>query len=73
MPNNSITGTVYVQYVVNQTGNIENVQIARSVDPALDEEAIKVFKTLPMKFKPGKIQGKPVKVLQIFWFDFELK
>ncbi len=58
---NGIQGKVYVKFVVNQTGNIEQVKVLRGVDPALDKEAIRVIKSLP-KWKPGSQRGKPVKV-----------
>ncbi|MBO7496962.1 MAG: energy transducer TonB [Salinivirgaceae bacterium] len=66
---NKVSGTVYVQFVINENGEIENVQIPQSVDPALDREAIRVVKSMP-NWIPGKIRGKPVKALQTLWFDF---
>ena len=66
---NKVSGTVYVQFVINENGEIENVQIPSSVDPALDREAIRVVKSMP-NWIPGKIRGKPVKALQTLWFDF---
>jgi len=50
--------------VVNPDGSVGKIEILRSIDPLLDEEAIRVVKTLP-KFKPGKQGGVPVKV----WFS----
>ncbi|MBP5668512.1 MAG: TonB family protein, partial [Salinivirgaceae bacterium] len=35
-----ISGKVFVQFVVNEEGNVENVGIARSVDPFLDKAAM---------------------------------
>ncbi|MBO7477345.1 MAG: energy transducer TonB [Salinivirgaceae bacterium] len=56
-----ISGKVFVNFVINKNGEIENVKIARSVDPDLDKEAIRVVQSLP-KFKPGMKNGKTVKV-----------
>lgn len=56
-------GTVYVRFVVTKTGKIGDVLIMRPVDPALDEEAMRVIKTLP-QWTPGKNDGRPVNV----WF-----
>ncbi len=39
---NNIQGRVVVQFVVTKTGSIGEVKIIRSVDPALDREAIHV-------------------------------
>ena len=58
---NDITGRVFVSFVVNKFGKVENVKVVRGVDPSLDKEAIRVIKSLP-KWKPGKQRGKPVKV-----------
>ena len=66
---NKVSGTVYVQFVINEKGEIENVMIPRSVYPALDREAVRVVENMP-NWIPGKIRGKPVKSLQTLWFDF---
>lgn len=61
---NGIEGKVFVKFVVTKTGEISNIQIVRSVDPALDKEAIRVVENLP-KFKPGMQRNRPVSV----WFS----
>jgi protein TonB len=66
---NKVSGTVYVQFVINEKGEIENVQIPHSVNPSLDREAVRVVESMP-NWIPGKIRGKPVKALQTLWFDF---
>ena len=58
---NGIQGKVYVTFVVNKQGRVENARIARGVDPSLDKEALRVVNSLP-PWKPGKQRGKPVKV-----------
>jgi TonB family protein len=57
-----IEGRVYVQFVVSKTGEITHVKIKKSVDPLLDEEALRVVKALPA-WKPGMIDGEPVNSL----------
>ena len=37
-----------------------SVEIKKSVDPALDKEALRVVKSMP-RWKPGKQQGKAVR------------
>lgn len=54
-------GKVYVQFVVNKNGSIEQVQIRQGVSDALDAEAKRVVKKMP-KWKPGENAGKPVRV-----------
>lgn len=61
---NGIQGTVYLRFEVKKDGSIGIVQVLKSVDKLLDDEAVRVLKTLP-KFKPGMINGKPVNV----WFS----
>ncbi|MBE9468006.1 MAG: energy transducer TonB [Bacteroidetes bacterium] len=68
---NGITGKVYVQFVVNGKGKVEQVKVVRGVDPSLDKEAIRVIKNLP-KWKAGKQRGKPVKVSFTVPINFQL-
>lgn len=64
-----ITGTVYIRFTVEKDGSISNVAIQRSVDPILDNEAIRVIQSMP-KWKPGKQRGKAVRVHQILPIKF---
>lgn len=59
---NGIDGKVYVQFVIDKTGNITNPQVIRGVDQYLDAEALRIVKTLP-KSVPAKQRGKPVKMV----------
>ena len=56
---NKIQGQVVVRVVVKENGEIGDVTVVRSVDKDLDEEAVRVVKSLP-KFTPGYRQGKPM-------------
>ena len=59
---NGITGTVYVQFVVDQNGEVVDVTVVRgAASKDLDQEATRVIKALP-KWTPGKQTGKPVRV-----------
>ena len=69
---NGIQGKVYVQFVVDRDGSVNNVVVARGVDPSLDQEAIRVVKQLP-KWKPGKQRGKPVRVSYTVPINFQLQ
>jgi protein TonB len=68
---NGIQGRVFVQFVVNQKGEIEQVKVVRGVDPALDREAVRVISSLP-KWKPGSQRGKPVRVSFTVPINFQL-
>jgi protein TonB len=60
---NNIQGRVILKFVVNSDGSADRIEILRSIDPLLDNEAMRVVSTLP-RFKPGKQGGVPVPV----WF-----
>jgi len=68
---NDISGKVYVRFVVTKTGAVGEVQVVRSVDKLLDDEAVRVVETLP-NFKPGQQRGKPVSVWYTVPIDFQL-
>lgn len=55
----NIQGRVMVSFVVEKDGSLSNVKVMRGVHPLLDAESVRVVKTL--KFKPGKMNGKPVR------------
>ncbi len=69
---NGISGRVIVQFAVNNVGKVVDARIVRSVDPALDKEAVRVVMRSP-KWAPGKQRGKPVKVLFTFPINFVLQ
>ena len=56
-----ITGRVLVEFVVERDGSINDVKIMKSVDPILDNEAIRIVKAMP-KWEPGTMDGKAVRV-----------
>lgn len=55
-------GTVRVKFIVRKDGSISNVNVSKSVDKYLDEEAVRVIKAMP-RWKPGTQGGKPVNVI----------
>jgi protein TonB len=69
---NGISGRVIVQFAVDRTGNVVDAVVVRSIDPALDKEAIRVVMSSP-KWTPGKQRGKAVKVLFTFPINFVLQ
>jgi protein TonB len=69
---NGISGRVIVQFAVNSSGKVVDAVEVRSVDPALDKEAIRVVMTSP-PWTPGRQRGKAVKVLFTFPINFVLQ
>lgn len=55
-----VEGTVFVQFVVNERGQVTDEQVIRSVSPELDAEALRVIRQA--RFEPGTQRGEPVKV-----------
>ena len=56
-----ISGRVIVQFVIMEDGTLDQAKVIRGVDPLLDEEALRVVKSMP-KWKPGMDRGEAVKV-----------
>ncbi|MCW9038364.1 energy transducer TonB [Altibacter sp.] len=52
---------IFVQFKIDKQGNVTDVR-ARAPHPKLEEEAVKIIKSLP-KMIPGKQRGVPVGVL----------
>ena len=69
---NGVSGRVIVQFAVNKVGKVVDAKVVRSVDSALDKEAVRVVMSSP-KWTPGKQRGKAVKVLFTFPINFVLQ
>jgi len=69
---NGVDGRVIVQFMVNTEGEVDNAVVVRSVDPALDKEALRVVNASP-KWTPGKQRGKKVNVLFTFPINFVIQ
>jgi protein TonB len=64
-------GKVYVRFVVEKSGAITNVSIARGLTPELDQEAMRVIQMMP-NWEPGKQRGKPVRTRVVIPIVFKL-
>ncbi len=69
---NGVQGKVYVEFVVEPDGSVSNVLVVRSVDPALDNEAVRVIGNSP-KWVAGKQLGVPVRVRFTITVNFQLQ
>lgn len=67
-----IQGKVYIEFVVERDGSVEDVKVRRGVSPGLDKEALRAVRSMP-KWSPGKMNGKAVKVRFTIPVDFKLK
>jgi TonB family protein len=69
----SITGKVLVKFVVEKDCSVSQVEILEGVNPLIDNEALRVVKSLP-KFKTPAIRaGIPVRVNYVLPITFTLK
>ena len=66
-----IEGKVYVQFVVEKDGSINDVKILRSVCKELDNEAVRVIKAMP-KWNPGTQNGEPVRTTMMLPINFKI-
>ncbi|MBK3517712.1 energy transducer TonB [Carboxylicivirga marina] len=55
------SGTVYVDFVINEEGYVEDAKVKNSVDMFLDVEALRVINIMP-RWIPGKHHNLPIKV-----------
>ena len=67
----SIEGTVYTQFVIDERGDVVNIEVIRGVRDDLNTAAINVVKMMP-RWKPGRQRGKPVPVFYNLPIRFSL-
>lgn len=65
-------GRVIVTFIIQKDGSVAKARIARSVDPELDAEALRIVKAMP-NWTPGTQDGKPVNVKYIIPVNFSLQ
>lgn len=66
-----VQGRVLVSFVVEKDGSLSEIKTVKSVDPLLDEEALRVVKSMP-NWTPGKQKGKAVRVKYNVPISFKL-
>ena len=66
-----LEGKVVVSFIINKDGSITNEKIEKSIDPLLDQEALRVVKMMP-KWKPGIEKNKPCRTMFAIPINFKL-
>lgn len=66
-----IEGSVFISFVVNADGTIADVQAIKGIHADCDKEAMRVISKMPA-WKPGKQNGKAVKVRFVVPIKFQL-
>jgi periplasmic protein TonB len=67
----NIEGKVFVEFVVNRDGSIQDVKAIKGIGAGCDEEAVRVIQSAP-SWKPGKQRGKPVRQRMVLPITFKL-
>ena len=67
-----VDGRVIVQFKVTKSGKVADAVVVRSMDPALDKEALRVVNSSP-RWIPGTQRGKAVNVLFTFPINFVIQ
>lgn len=68
---NEVEGKSFISFVIDTKGNIKDVSVAKKGNESLDQEAIRVVKSMP-KWTPGEHQGKKVNVKFTLPISFKL-
>ena len=66
-----IEGKVVVSFIINKDGSISGAKVEHSVNPLLDQEALRVVRLMP-KWKPGLEKNKPCRTLFAIPINFKL-
>lgn len=69
---NGIQGRVLVSFIIDEKGEVRDVKLSRGIHQVLDDEALRVVSASP-KWRPGRMQGKKVKVALTIAVDFKLE
>ncbi len=56
-----VEGKVFIQFVVDEEGNLGEFTVVKGLGAGWDEEVLRVFQTYDKKWKAGKQRGKNVK------------
>lgn len=66
-----IEGNVLVKFVVNEDGHVSDCTVIKGIGGGCDQEALRVIAAMP-DWKPGILNGKPVKVYFTQPINFKL-
>lgn len=67
-----IQGRVMVDFIIDKDGKVTDVRVVRSVDPDLDDEAVRIVSASP-KWRPGKMAGNKVRTSITIPVEFRLR
>lgn len=67
-----VQGRVVVDFIIDTRGKVTDARIVRSVDPRLDEEALRVINASP-DWRPGRVNGEKVRTSMTLPIEFVLE
>jgi protein TonB len=67
-----IQGRVIIAFIVERNGKLSNIRVVKSVNPALDKEALRIVNLMP-NMVPGKQNGRTVRVKFLIPITFRPK
>lgn len=69
--NDGVQGRVFVRFVIDADGTVKEAEVLRGIGSGCDEEALRVVNAMP-KWKPGTVDGKPVRTQYNLPITFKL-
>lgn len=67
-----VAGKVTVSFVVDTLGHVSGHRVVRSLGSGCDEEALRVARTIPSTWAPGRVGSRAVPVVKQMAFTFRL-
>jgi len=67
---NRVTGTVIVEAIIDEQGNVTNTRVLKGLPMGLDQAAVDAVSA--WKFKPATKDGKPVRVYYVLTVNFKV-
>ena len=67
-----VEGRVFISFVIEPDGTVSNAEVLRGIGGGCDEEALRVVQSMP-NWKPGMVDGKPVRVHYNIPITFKLQ
>ena len=68
----NIQGKVLVRFAIEPGGSVADAEVLRGIGGGCDEEALRVVNAMP-KWKPGRVNGNPVRVQYTLPITFKLQ
>lgn len=69
----NVEGKVIVGFVIDTLGHVSARRVVRSIGSGCDEEALRVSRTIPDTWVPGRIRNRAVSVVYELPFTFRLQ